>query len=164
MAAKKSKSRIGAAAGKGNTTDRIGAAAFDLERIGAAAGIEQRVSTFVSELAALVRQAAVDAVADVLGSAKRGPGRPKAAGAPTAAKPSRAAAPATRGRRTPEQIAASVASVLGYIKAHPNARSEKIRAELKLPKPVMLDTLDRLRAAKKIKMKGVKRAATYSAA
>jgi hypothetical protein len=71
---------------------------------------------------------------------------------------------ATRGKRTPEQIAATLATVLGYIKAHPNTRSEHVRAALKLPKPVMLDTLDRLRAAKKIKMKGMKRAAMYTVA
>ena len=123
--------------------------------------IEHRVSAFVSELTGLIRQAAVDAVADVLGAGKAPVGRPRAATAPSA-KPVRTAA--TGGKRTPDQIAATLDTVLGYIKAHPNARSEKIRATLKLPKPVMLDTLARLRDAKKIKMKGVKRAATYTVA
>lgn len=123
--------------------------------------IEHRVSAFVSQLTGLIRQAAVDAVADVLGSAKRGPGRPRGfvSFAPSTTKTVRAT---KGGKRTPEQIAATLDTVLGYIKAHPNARSEKIRATLKLPKPVMLDTLARLRDAKKIKMKGVKRAATYT--
>jgi len=123
--------------------------------------IEHRVSAFVSELTALVRQAAVDAVADVLGSAKPRAARTGAATVPSA-KPGRAAA--IRGKRTPEQIAATLDSVLGYIKSHANARSEKIRDALKLPKPVMLDSLARLRDAKKIRMRGVKRAATYSVA
>ena len=54
--------------------------------------------------------------------------------------------------------------MLDYIKVHLNARSEHLRAALKLPRPVMLDTLARLRDAKKIKMKGMKRAATYTVA
>jgi len=126
--------------------------------------IEQRVSAFVSELIALVRQAAVDAVADVLGSAKRGPGRPKGAVSAPAAKAPSAKPAGTRGKRTPEQIAATLETVVAYIKSHPNARSEAIRSALKLPKPVAHDTLTRLRDAKKIRMKGVKRAATYTVA
>ena len=126
--------------------------------------IESRVSAFVSELTVLVRQAAVDAVADVLGSAKRGPGRPKGAVSAPAAKAPSAKPAAKGGRRTPEQIAATLETVHGYIKSHANVRSEHIRAALKLPRPVMLDALDRLRAAKKIKMKGMKRAATYTVA
>lgn len=126
--------------------------------------IEHRVSTFVSDLTALVRLAAINAVADALGSAKSGPRRPTSAASAPAAKPARAAAPATRVRRNPEQINESLANVLGYIKAHPNCRSEAIRAALKLPRPVMHDTLTRLRAAKKIKMKGEKRAAKYTIA
>ena len=124
--------------------------------------IEHRVSAFVSELTVLVRQAAVDAVADVLGgTATRGPGRPK--GSVSAKAPS--AKPAAKGgKRTPEQIAATLETVVAYIKSHPNTRSEAIRAALKLPKPVAHDTLTRLRDAKKIKMRGVKRAATYTVA
>ena len=125
--------------------------------------IENRVSAFVSELTALVRQAAVAAVADVLGSPKPHAARPVSAKAPSAKAPS--AKPAgTRGKRTPEQIAATLETVHGYIKSHQNVRSEHIRAALKLPRPVMLDALDRLRDAKKIKMKGMKRAATYAVA
>jgi hypothetical protein len=126
--------------------------------------IEHRVSAFVSELTVLVRQAAVDAVADVLGSAKRGPGRPKGSVSAPVAKAPSAKPAATGGKRTAAQIAATLETVLGYIKSNPNTRSEKIRKALKLPKPVMLDSLARLRDAKKLKMKGVKRAATYSVA
>jgi len=125
--------------------------------------IEKRVSTFVTDLTALVRQAAVDAVADVLGSSSGRVGRPRVAVvAVSAAKPSKAAASSDGGRRSPEQIATALASVLAYIKAHPNTRSEAVRKALNLSKPVAHDSLGRLRASKKIKMKGVKRAATYT--
>ncbi|MEI8256369.1 MAG: hypothetical protein WCJ30_11915 [Deltaproteobacteria bacterium] len=143
--------------------------------------IEQRIQIFVTELSGLVRQAALDAVQTALGgkarleapATTRGPGRPKksagrpakpAAAAPKAPKAPKAAKGGTRGRRTPEQIEATIASVLGYIKAHPNTRSEAIRAALKLARPAMRDALDRLSDGKKIKMKGVKRAASYTAA
>ena len=123
--------------------------------------IEHRVTSFVSDLTALVRQAAVEAVADVLGSHKGRNGRSNGTGASNGA---RSAADSNGGRRSPEQIASVIASVLAYIKAHPNTRSEAIRNDLNLSKPVAHDSLGRLRGAKKIKMKGVKRAATYTAA
>lgn len=127
--------------------------------------IEQRVHQFVSELTTLVRQAAVDAVASALGSApaRAGAGRPAAA-APTAKKSAVRGTPTTRGKRTAAQIALAVSSVHSYMKAHPNTRSEDIRNALRMPRPVMRDALDRLIAANRIKMKGVKRAATYTAA
>ncbi len=144
--------------------------------------IEKRIQAFVTELSGLVRAAAMSAVSDALGgggssvsharpSAPRAKAR-RAAPTPAAAAPAAKAAakaPAKAkaskgGRRTPEQIAASVASVLGYIKANPNTKSEAIRKALKLPRSLMRDALDRLGEAKKIKMKGVKRAASYSAA
>ncbi len=134
--------------------------------------IEQRIQTFVTVLSGLVRAAAMDAVQAALGgnahpaapAAKRGPGRPKKNAAP-AAKSGRApkAKGGTRGRRTPAQIEAIVDDVLSYIKAHPGMRSEKIRAGMKIDRPALRDALDRLGDAKKIKMKGVKRAATYTA-
>ena len=126
--------------------------------------IEQRVHQFVSELTALVRQAAVDAVASALGSApaRAAAGRP-VSGATTAKKSAGRGAPATRGKRSAAQIALAVSSVHSYMKAHPNSRSENIRNALKMPRPVMRDALDRLIAANRIRMKGVKRAATYTA-
>ncbi len=135
--------------------------------------IEQKIQAFVTELSGLVRAAALDSVHAALGgksggdapSVKRGPGRPRKDPSQNAkpAKAPKSKAKGTRGRRTPEQIEAIVASVLGYIKAHPGQRSEAIRAALKLPRPTMRDSLDRLGDAKKIKMKGVKRAASYTA-
>ena len=119
--------------------------------------IEGRVSAFVSELTDLIRQAAVAEVAEVLGAGKATPARAVAAKAPSAKRAG------TRGRRTPEQIGATLETIIAYIKSNPNTRSEKIRKALKLPTAVMHDALTRLRDAKKLKMKGVKRAATYTA-
>ncbi len=135
--------------------------------------IEQSIQAFVTELSGLVRAAAVDAVQAALGgtarsaapvAARRGPGRPRKTEQP-AAKPAKApkAKAGTRGRRTAAQIASLVGDVLAYIKAHPGMRSEKIRAAMKIGRPAMRDALDRLGEAKKIKMKGVKRAASYTA-
>lgn len=139
--------------------------------------IEQRIQAFVTELSGLVRAAAMDAVHAALGggartaapvAAHRGPGRPRkdAPQSAVSAKPAktRKTKAGSRVRRTPEQIEAIVASVLGYIKANPGKRSEAIRAALKLGRPAMRDALDRLGEAKKIKMKGEKRAASYTTA
>jgi len=126
--------------------------------------IETRVSAFVSELTELVRKAAIEAVASVLGTGSA-PARGRKPATATAVIVAHKAPAASRGgKRTSSQITATVATVLGYIKAHPNMRSEKIREDLKMPRPVMRDALDRLAATKKIKMKGIKRAATYTAA
>lgn len=136
--------------------------------------INRRIQAFVTELSALVRSAALEAVAGAFGTdhkqhAARASHAPKPSPVVHAAKhkaPARAAAAAPKavvGRRTPAQIAATVASVLGYIRAHPRTRSELIRKALKLPRETMRDALDRLGTEKKIKMTGVKRGARYSA-
>src|SRR5579884_2453648 len=91
--------------------------------------VAARINAFVTELSALVREAALASVSDALGGgshapARRGPGRPpKAAGVAKHA----ASAKNIGGKRSPEQIAATVKSVLDFIKAHPGVRSEKIR-------------------------------------
>lgn len=122
--------------------------------------IEKRVASFVTELTNLLNQAALDAVADVLGSAKAGTKRvPNGGGR----RQSQKATPSGRVRRSADQIAAIVSTIHSYIKSHPNTRSETLRLALKLPRPVVRDALDRLGAAKKIRMKGAKRGARYSA-
>ena len=113
--------------------------------------IDQRINAFVVELTTLVRQAAIEAVAATLGggSGRSGGGSFKLT-------------PSARVRRSSEEIAESVAAVLAFIKANPNKPSEAIRKELKMPRGIVRDSLDRLMASKKIKMKGEKRAATYT--
>ena len=124
--------------------------------------IERRINSFVSELRDLVNQTALNAVSAALGSSA-----PKMSVAPAASKPAKTAKRAKkRGRvnRTPAEIEKSVATILAFIKSHANIGSEKVRKDLKLDRPVVQDAIGRLMAAKKIKMKGVKRAATYAVA
>ena len=52
--------------------------------------------------------------------------------------------------------------LLAFIKANPGKRSEEVERGTKLAKPYVASGLLTLREAGKIKMKGVKRAATYS--
>ncbi len=120
------------------------------------AAIETRINLFVTELRALVNQAALESVGSAFASGA------KKNAAPAAPRPARSA---KRGRkyRTPAEIERSVSTVLAYLKSHAHTGSEKIRHDLKLDRPVVQDALGRLIDAKKVKMKGVKRGATYSA-
>jgi hypothetical protein len=102
------------------------------------------------------RPAKVAVAAATAAAVKRGR-RKKAAVAPKA-KPSKFV------RRSPEQIQKDNARLLAFIKKHPGLRSEEIENTLKMPKPNLAAGLKALRSAKKLKMKGVKRAATYGAA
>ena len=67
-------------------------------------------------------------------------------------------------RRSPEEIAAENAKLLNFVRANPGRRSEEILKALGMPKPVVASGLQRLRDENKVKMTGVKRAATYTAA
>ena len=60
-------------------------------------------------------------------------------------------------------LAAVKDQVLAYVKAHANERSEKIRAVLKLERPVYLRAVGELVAEKKIAKKGEKRKTSFSA-
>ena len=126
--------------------------------------IQTRIQSFISELSALVKQSAVEAVVRALGQggaqARR---RGRQPGARAAAASAPAADKAGGKRRSPKAIAATVAKVHGYIKAHAGELSENIRAALKLPRPQMADALTRLVDGRKIKRKGEKRAARYTA-
>lgn len=65
------------------------------------------------------------------------------------------------GRRSPEQIEKLCATVLTCVKANPGLRCEALKAKLGLDG--VDDALVRLRAAKKVKTKGNKRATAYTA-
>ena len=104
--------------------------------------------------------------------AKRPPGRPRKVVAVTAApvatpaakKPGKAHRGAKFVRRTPEQVQADNDKLLAYIKSHGGQRSEDIQKGLGMAKPNVASGLQVLRESGKVKMKGVKRAATYAAA
>ncbi|MEI8255436.1 MAG: hypothetical protein WCJ30_07145 [Deltaproteobacteria bacterium] len=124
------------------------------------AQIETRINAFVTELRALVNQSAVESVGAAFGAASS-----KKTATPAAPRAVIAERPSKKGRirRSPEDIARSVATVLAYLKSHANTGSESLRKDLKLARPVVQDALGRLIDAKKAKMKGVKRGATYTA-
>lgn len=120
--------------------------------------IRNRVESFVAEISALIRQAAVDAAVNALtgqrGASVAGKRGPKAGAA--------AKKEGGRIRRTEAEIQQTMAKVLGYIDSHPGSRSEEIRAALHYSAPQMADALKRLMAEKSIKAKGQRRATTYS--
>jgi hypothetical protein len=67
-------------------------------------------------------------------------------------------------RRSSDQIVRDNQKLLAFVKDHPGLRSEDIGKALKLAKPNLAAGLQRLREEGRLRMKGVKRAATYSAA
>ena len=88
--------------------------------------------------------------------AKRGPGRPR--GNKAARKGGRLA------RRSPEQIAAVVETLVGALKKNKNGmRSEQLQKLLKLDKKEISGPLNEALAGKKISKKGQRRATTYFA-
>jgi len=124
--------------------------------------IESNVQAFVTELAALVRAAALDSVQAALGGspARRGTGRPKGSGRKPAAagKPKRRAKGA---RRSSENVDATAAKFLAFVKANDGKRLEEISkglgidtADLKLPAKNLL-------AAKAVRTTGQKRGTKY---
>lgn len=132
--------------------------------------IQSRIATFVSELEAMVRAEALQAVqAALTGSAPTAPkAAPAAAKAPTAAAPAKAPTPKAAKRskgakRDPEEIARMADAVLGFIKKNPGKGVEEIgkamgiaTAELKLP---ILKLIEK----KAVSRKGQKRATKYFA-
>jgi hypothetical protein len=133
--------------------------------------ISAHVQSFVTELTALVRSAALEAVQNALGGgtapAKRGPGRPKATSAMSAPAPKATGKPKRRAkgaRRSSEDVDATAAKFLEYVTANDGKRLEEISkalgihtADLKLP-------AQKLIAAKAVKTTGQKRGTKYHVA
>lgn len=118
--------------------------------------IKKRIDAFVTELETLIRTAAVESVAQALGST-----RPTRTAPPAA----RATAPRPRGRtggkRDPKLIAALVDRVGTYIKQNPGQGVEAIARGMKLSTRELGLPITKLLAAKTIKKKGQKRATKY---
>ena len=109
-------------------------------------------------VAAKVVAPSKSAPAKVVAPSKSAPA--KVAALPKAA-PAKKAKNAGRVRRDEAQIAATKKLVLDYIAKNPGKRSEQLRPGLKLDRAVFTDAITRLKADKKIKSKGQKRATTY---
>jgi hypothetical protein len=124
------------------------------------AQIKSKIENFASELEGLVRRAALDAVADALGTnrarATGNVGRPSIAkGAPKKT---------GRGGRRPSLASGPAAEeILKHIKSNPGQRAEQVRAALGVAKNVWVPAVKKLIDEKKISKKGQKRATTYTA-
>lgn len=100
---------------------------------------------------------------------RRGPGRPPRAAAAAAAggapRPARTTRSGRLKRRSAEDIAEALESVVALVKKHKaGLRAEQIREELRMQSKEMPRVLKEGLAKKKLKAKGQKRATTYTAA
>ena len=149
--------------------------------------LQARVNDFVSELSALIRRQALEAVSELLKKGDGGPqpakkpGRPvkveepkkaakaaKPAAAP-AAKPAAAAAAAAAAagkrkageKRTPQQLAQITDQVANYIKANAGQGVEQIAKALQTSTKELTLPIRKLLTDKKVTSKGQKRATRY---
>jgi len=127
--------------------------------------IKAKIDSFAGELEALVRQAALSAVSDSLGTTKPRVGRPPGKAVVSSAASSSAKRPAKNGRRrrSAEELEAAATEILKHIKSNPGLRSEEIRDALSIDKNVWVPAITTLLSEKKVSKKGVKRSTTYTA-
>jgi len=139
--------------------------------------IRDRIEQFTSELAVLVRQAAIESVTNALGGgasvrtqvASAFKAGPKTAAAPTSAGSTSAGTAAPKlafkrgkgGKRTPEQLAQIDASVLEYVKANPGNGVEHMAKTMGVASKDVASRVLLLIQGKKIRKTGQKRATKY---
>ena len=115
------------------------------------------IYSFVEELSALVKQAAVDSVADALGGAapdrRRGPGRPRTT-APKRGKPV---------RRSAGSLDAAAARVLSHVKANPGSGVTEIAAALRKTSKNLRLPIQKLLEEKVLRTTGQRRGTKYHA-
>jgi N-acetylmuramoyl-L-alanine amidase len=119
--------------------------------------IARRIQEFAKELEALVRQAALDAVASSFGGSA-----PRAA-APLAKPAAKASAKAASsgGTRAPELLASHVSKAADWIMANPGHGVEDMAKALGLETKDLALPIQKLLKAKTITRRGVKRATKY---
>jgi hypothetical protein len=122
--------------------------------------IDARIRTFVVELGALVRAAALEAVGTALGAPTSSERRPRPAAAPRVAR-STVGPRAVGGKRDPKEIARTVDRLRAHIAAHPGHGVEEIDKALALSTAQLALPVKKLLGAKAITRKGVKRATRY---
>jgi hypothetical protein len=128
--------------------------------------LRRRIEAFVSDLEGLIRQAALQAVAQALGAKtagasapkKRGPKPKKAAG-----KPSAKAGPKKRIRRSAADLDRVAASIFDYVTKNPGKRAEEIKSALQIPTASWGLPVKRLVDEGRIVARGAKRSTTYVA-
>jgi hypothetical protein len=125
--------------------------------------IRSRIDSFLTELGALVKQSALEAVRAALGDGaprRRGPGRPSKAGRRRAGRSARGG---KRIRRSAEDLAKVGARVLAQVRSKAGQRLEEIGRALETDTAILKKPVADLLAAKKLKTKGQKRGTTYFA-
>jgi hypothetical protein len=128
--------------------------------------IQDRISSFLSELSLLVKRQALEAVHEALGEAtapRRGPGRPRMTAMP-GRKPRRMATRFAKGkriRRSSEELAKIGARVLTQIRSKAGQRLEEIGRALKTDTAILKKPIADLLKAKKLKTQGKKRGTKY---
>jgi hypothetical protein len=147
--------------------------------------INSSIQSFVAELTELVRSAALESVQSALGGGgggsvsgvRRGPGRPKGSGvrrgpgrpkgssaANSAAVPAPKPARRAKGeRRSSEDVDATAAKLLAYIKANDGKRIDEIAKAMSVHTSDLKLPAQKLLAAKSVKTSGQKRGTKYHA-
>jgi hypothetical protein len=127
--------------------------------------LRARIDTFTTEITALVRVAALEAVHSALGGtltiapAKRGPGRlPKDAAQSAAPAPKRRGRPA---KRTPEDVAKTGEAVVAHVAKHPGQSVEQIGKALGQKTKELALPIIRMIEAKKLRTTGERRGTRY---
>lgn len=125
--------------------------------------LEVRIGTILTVAARQIAEAVRADIANQLIHVMGSSGGHKAA---SPAAPSAAAAPATGGKRGRRGSLnePTLTRVLDIVKGTPGLRSEQIQKQLPLAPKVVKAALAKLRAAKRVKTTGEKRAMTYAAA
>ena len=129
--------------------------------------IQSRISAFLDELSALIKQQALDSVQQALGASgttTRGPGRPRKVTMQRGRRPSAIVKRGVRGkriRRSPEDLAKLQTSVLAQVKSKAGQRLEEIGRALKTDTSELKRPIALLLASKKLKTQGKKRGTKY---
>jgi hypothetical protein len=125
--------------------------------------IRSRVEAFAEELAALIRDSAMETVRDALGGSGGAPRRGRGGRAAASTAPVRGGRREKGQKRDPSEIERLTGRLLDYVKSNAGQRIEQIAAgmgtvtkELNLP-------VKKLIAQKSLKTKGQKRATQYFA-
>lgn len=119
--------------------------------------IRELIESFVRQLNALVRRAAIDAVARALDAKPEEPARPDTARAPRAP---RAARPAG-GKRTPAQIDATAKRILRYVAENPGQSVESMSKQLGVITRELALPIKKLVKSGELRTEGQRRATKY---
>lgn len=128
--------------------------------------LRRRIEAFVADLEGLVREAALQAVAQALGAGSYATREPPASSKakPRAAKKEAAKAGSKkRVRRSAEDLERAANAIVDYVSKNPGKRAEEIKAALGIPSASWALPVKKLVDEGKLVAKGAKRSTTYVA-